>query len=94
MASTTTASGGSNHVRTDQTSQRALALCGPLLTKPTNEDDYDALVEALDELLGMVGDDEAHPLASLASHVGDMLEAYDEASGPCPKGVESRSCVT
>lgn len=58
----------------------------PLLTKPTNEDDYDALAEALDELLGMVGDDEAHPLASLASHVGDMLEAYDEAKRPMPKG--------
>ena len=58
----------------------------PLLSKPTNEDDYDALVEALDELLTIVGDDEAHPLASLASHMGDMLEAYDEANRPMPKG--------
>lgn len=58
----------------------------PLLSKPSNEDDYDALVEALDELLTVVGDDEAHPLASLASHIGDMLEAYDEANRPIPKG--------
>src|SRR5690606_30714779 len=50
----------------------------PLLSKPTNEDDYDALVEALDELLALVGDDEDHPLAGLASRVGDMIEAYDK----------------
>ncbi|MBC8647928.1 transcriptional regulator [Pseudomonas sp. MTM4] len=57
----------------------------PLLSKPTNEDDYDALVEALDELLGLVGHDENHPLASLASRVGDMIEAYDELRRPLPK---------
>jgi len=58
----------------------------PLLSKPANEDDYDALVEALDELLSIVGDDEDHPLASLASHIGDLLEAYDDAHRPMPKG--------
>lgn len=56
----------------------------PLLSKPANED-YDALVEALDELLAIVGDDEDHPLASLASHMGDMLLAYDETHRPLPK---------
>lgn len=62
----------------------------PLLTKPMSEDDYDALVEALDELLIVVGDDEDHPLASLASQLGDMIEAYDELHRPLPKvvGVE------
>lgn len=62
----------------------------PLLTRPANEDDYDALVEALDELLVIVGDDEDHPLATLASHMGDLIEAYDEAHRPMPKvsGVE------
>lgn len=58
----------------------------PLLSRPTNEDDYDALVEALDELLNTVGDDECHPLASLVGHVGDLLVAYDEANRPMPKG--------
>jgi len=57
----------------------------PLLSKPTNEDDYDALVEALDELLGLVDDDEDHPLAGLASRVGDMIEAYDELHRPLPE---------
>ncbi|MFC0668370.1 helix-turn-helix domain-containing protein [Azotobacter chroococcum] len=62
----------------------------PLLTRPANEDDYDALVEALDELLVIVGDDENHPLATLASYMGDLIEAYDEAHRPMPKvsGVE------
>ena len=57
----------------------------PLLTKPANEDDYDALVAALDEILAIVGDDEDHPLASLASNMGDLLEAYDEANRPMPQ---------
>ena len=62
----------------------------PLLSKPTNEDEYDALVEALGELLALVGDDEYHLLAGLASRVGDMIEAYDELRRPLPKagGVE------
>ncbi len=62
----------------------------PLLSKPTNDNDYDSLVEALDELLALVGDDEDHPLAGLASRVGDMIEAYDELRRPLPKagGVE------
>lgn len=62
----------------------------PLLSKPASEDDYDALVEALDELLALGGDDEDHPLAGLASRVGDMIEAYDELRRPLPKagGVE------
>jgi HTH-type transcriptional regulator/antitoxin HigA len=62
----------------------------PLLSKPANEEDYDALAEALDELLAIVGDDEDHPLANLAAHIGDLLEAYDEAQRPLPRasGVE------
>lgn len=54
----------------------------PLLTKPANEDDYDALVDALDELLFTVGDDESHPLASLAAQIGNAIEAYDKENRP------------
>jgi HTH-type transcriptional regulator/antitoxin HigA len=57
----------------------------PLLSKPANEEDYDALAEALDELLAIVGEDEDHPLANLAAHMGDLLEAYDELRRPLPK---------
>lgn len=54
----------------------------PLLNAPETEDDYDALVAALDELLELIGDDEEHPLASLASHMGDLIEAYDDSHRP------------
>lgn len=57
----------------------------PLLNAPESEDDYDALVAALDELLELVGDDEEHPLASLASHMGDLIEEYDDAHRPMPE---------
>jgi len=56
----------------------------PLLSKPTTEADYDALVEALDEMLMLIGEDESHPLASLASHVGDLIEAFDLEQRPIP----------
>lgn len=56
----------------------------PLLNTPESEDDYDTLVAALDELLERIGDDEEHPLASLASHMGDLIEAYDETQHPMP----------
>ncbi|MGM0858365.1 MAG: helix-turn-helix domain-containing protein [Pseudomonadota bacterium] len=56
----------------------------PLLSDPTNEAEYDARVEALDEILDFIGDDESHPLASLAGRLGDVIEAYDEAHRPMP----------
>ncbi len=65
----------------------------PLLSKPTSEDDYDALVEAMDELLALVGDDEDHPLAGLVSRVGDMIEAYDELHRPLPEIGGGRSAA-
>ncbi|QTF92154.1 transcriptional regulator [Halomonas sp. BM-2019] len=57
----------------------------PLLRAPESEADCDALVKALDELLELVGDDEDHSLASLAAHMGDLLEAYDERHRPMPE---------
>ncbi|MCW4153009.1 transcriptional regulator [Halomonas sp. 18H] len=61
------------------------AHIAPLLTEPENEEGYDAKVEALDELLDMVGDDEDHPLAGLAARLGDIIEAYDEEHRPMPE---------
>lgn len=57
----------------------------PLLRKPENEADYDLLVASLDELLDLIGKDESSPLASLASIVGDLIEAYDHEHRPMPK---------
>uniref|UniRef100_UPI00313B69EB helix-turn-helix domain-containing protein n=1 Tax=Pseudomonas sp. OTU5201 TaxID=3043850 RepID=UPI00313B69EB len=49
----------------------------PLLTPPHTEATYDALVESLDELLDEIAGTENHPLASLASQMGDLIAAYD-----------------
>ncbi|POA56933.1 MULTISPECIES: helix-turn-helix domain-containing protein [unclassified Pseudomonas] len=57
----------------------------PLLRKPRTEEDYDRLVQALDELLDLAGDDEAHPLNSLLEIIGDWIEAYDLEHRPIPK---------
>ncbi|WHO72412.1 type II toxin-antitoxin system HigA family antitoxin [Rhizobium sp. BT03] len=51
---------------------------------PANEAEYDHLVELLDKILAEVGDDEDHPLALLASRMGDLVEAYDEQNRPMP----------
>lgn len=56
----------------------------PLLRKPKNEADYDALVTALDELLDLVGEDESNPLMSLVDILSDWIEAYDQAHRPMP----------
>ncbi|AMN78525.1 MULTISPECIES: helix-turn-helix domain-containing protein [Pseudomonas] len=57
----------------------------PLLRKPKTEADYDLLVEALDELLDIVGDDETHPLMGLVDIIGDWVEAYDLEHWPIPE---------
>ncbi|MBE7203766.1 MAG: transcriptional regulator [Parafilimonas terrae] len=57
----------------------------PLLTAPASRGDYDRLVQAMDHVLTLVGDDEDHPLAILASRMGDLIEAYDEAQRPMPQ---------
>jgi HTH-type transcriptional regulator/antitoxin HigA len=56
----------------------------PLLRKPKTEADYDRLVQALDELLDLTGEDEAHPLNSLVEIIGDWIEAYDLEHRPIP----------
>lgn len=60
------------------------AFVSPLLSDPTTEAEYDVRVEALDEILDLIGDDETHPLASFAERLGDVIEAYDEQHRPMP----------
>jgi len=54
----------------------------PLLRKPKNEDDYDVLVQALDELLQMTGLDESHPLMGLVDIIGDWIAQWDHEHHP------------
>ena len=56
-----------------------------LLRRPEDEDDYDALVSAIDELLEITGDDESHPLMSLVDIMGDWIEEWDRTHHPMAK---------
>jgi len=44
---------------------------------PHSEKDYQKLVSLLDALVDEVGEDEAHPLASLMEVVGVLIEDYE-----------------
>lgn len=57
------------HALVEQATEHWVYLA-PLLSDPHTEAEYDARVEALDEILDLVGEDESQPLASLASSLG------------------------
>ncbi|MGY0554097.1 helix-turn-helix domain-containing protein [Vreelandella sp. 2A-K22] len=72
------------HALVEQATEHWVYLA-PLLSDPHSEAEYDARVEALDEILDLVGDDETHPLVGLANRLGDIIESYDEAHRPMPE---------
>jgi HTH-type transcriptional regulator / antitoxin HigA len=45
---------------------------------PHTEGEYERLVSLLDRLVDEVGEDEAHPLASLMEIVGVLIEKYED----------------
>ena len=47
------------------------------LVAPRDEAQYEQLVARLDELIDEVGEDEAHPLASLMDVLGVLIERYE-----------------
>jgi len=53
---------------------------------PTNEDEYEQLVNLLDEITDIVRDNEAHPLANMMDVLGVLIEAYKDQSIPEPEG--------
>ena len=53
---------------------------------PTNEAEYDRLVELLDELIDIVRDDEEHPLAKMMDVIGVLIEDYEDEHIPEPEG--------
>lgn len=65
----------------------------PLLTPPTNDADFQALVEALDAILDAGGAGESHPLAGLAAMVGELVENYETKRHPMPGAMVSKSEV-
>jgi HTH-type transcriptional regulator/antitoxin HigA len=49
---------------------------------PHTEKEYENLVALLDNLIDEVGEDEAHPLASLMEVVGVLIEKYEDENVP------------
>ena len=49
---------------------------------PHCEEDYQRLVEVLDRLIDLVGEDESHPLASMMEVVGVLFAKYEEEYVP------------
>ena len=61
----------------------------PLLAPPTNDADYQSLVESLDAILDVGGADETHPLAGLAAMVGDLVAGYEAKRYPMPEAMSA-----
>ncbi|GER78731.1 MAG: helix-turn-helix domain-containing protein [Anaerolineales bacterium] len=56
----------------------------PVLTI-RNEQEYNAAVKRLNELLDEIGADEKHPLYSLLDTLSTLIEAYEEEHHPIPE---------
>jgi len=55
---------------------------GKTIFVPHKESEYRRLVAFLDGLIDEVGEDEAHPLASLMELVGVLIERYEDEYVP------------
>jgi HTH-type transcriptional regulator/antitoxin HigA len=49
---------------------------------PHTEREYRDLVDVLDQLIDIVGQDERHPLASLMDVLGVLIEKYEDENVP------------
>lgn len=50
----------------------------PLLRHPKKDSEYELLIERLDQLLDIIGDNENHPLMSLVDALSNIISSYDE----------------
>lgn len=53
---------------------------------PTSEDEYEQLVNLLDEITDIVRDNETHPLANMMDVLGVLIKAYEDQHIPEPEG--------
>ena len=60
---------------------RAVVPLGTLRTKK----DYGRAVDALDQIIDEIGEDEKHPLAELADALGVFIERYEAEHIPLPQ---------
>ena len=54
----------------------------PMVFMPHREEDFQRLVEVLDRLIDLVGEDESHPLTSMMEVVGVLVAKYEEEYVP------------
>jgi HTH-type transcriptional regulator / antitoxin HigA len=60
---------------------RSVVPLGTLRTKK----DYERAVDALDQIIDEIGEDEKHPLAELADALGVFVERYEAEHVPLPR---------
>ena len=65
-----------------QTAQDVWPMLTPVVFVPHEESEYQQLVEMLDNLIDVVGEDENHPLASLMEVIGVLIEKYEDEHVP------------
>lgn len=69
------------NLNVDKTVSDWIPLANTLFV-PHTEQEYRRLVALLDDLIDEVGEDEAHPLASLMEVVGVLIEKYEDENVP------------
>jgi HTH-type transcriptional regulator/antitoxin HigA len=69
-------------VREMATIEQVWPTLAPLLFVPHTEREYDRLVQMLDTMIDVVGEDEQHPLASLMEVIGVLIERYEDEYVP------------
>lgn len=65
--------------------EQAIAVWQPVSSTvfvPHNNEEYEYLVELLDDLIDQVGEDEEHPLASMMDVLGVLIESYEAQHVP------------
>jgi HTH-type transcriptional regulator/antitoxin HigA len=65
-----------------ETVEQVWPTLAPLLSVPHAEHEYDRLVQMLDTLIDLVGEDETHPLASLMELISVLIEKYEDEHVP------------
>ena len=59
-----------------------------------NEQDYDRLVEQMNQLIDEVGTDETHPMYAFLDTLGTIIHDYEEAHFQCRRQPGPRFCNT
>lgn len=65
-----------------ETVEQVWPSIAPMLFVPHTEREYDRLVQMLDSLIDVVGEQEDHPLASLMEIISVLVEKYEDEHVP------------